>query len=445
MSILNRILSSRFCRRITRFIAYPIVKKYVDADLAQLSEKPNLLPIIIPTADLNVAYLRTDFWLLGKSSNGAMAHTIGVLASLKKQCAKIMVYSICKIDYIDDTIPQIINAPKGWLVGLNELQEMEYSHRMASILYEQLKDNPPSFIYQRYGRNNYTGVWVAKLLNIPCVMEYNGSEIWMAQNWGKPLRYTEITEKIELAVFNAADLIVGNAKALKEELVNRGVNSNKIFTVPNGVDISRFDIKAKDYSVIRKQYNISTNNIVVSFVGSFGPWHGATVLASAIKNIIKHNNNIRFMFVGTGPQLEQVKDIVKSDDVEQYTIFTGNVPMNVAPLYLADSDILVSPQIPNPDGTPFFGSPTKLFEYMASGKAIVASNLDQIGEILSNDYSALLTTPGNVGDIEKAILKLANDYNLRSYLGKNAKNEVIEKYTWDTHVLKILNLINNQK
>ncbi len=54
-----------------------------------------------------------------------------------------------------------------------------------------------------------------------------------------------------------------------------------------------------------------------------------------------------------------------------------------APTYLAISDIVVSPTVPNPDGSPFFGSPTKLFEYMAMGKPIVASDLDQIGEVLT--------------------------------------------------------------
>ena len=55
-----------------------------------------------------------------------------------------------------------------------------------------------------------------------------------------------------------------------------------------------------------------------------------------------------------------------------------------APSYLAACDILASPHVPNADGTPFFGSPTKLFEYMAMGKCIVASDLDQVGEILEH-------------------------------------------------------------
>ena len=56
-------------------------------------------------------------------------------------------------------------------------------------------------------------------------------------------------------------------------------------------------------------------------------------------------------------------------------VLTGLVPQEDGPEHLAACDILASPHVPNADGTPFFGSPTKLFEYMAMGKGIVASNL----------------------------------------------------------------------
>ena len=77
-------------------------------------------------------------------------------------------------------------------------------------------------------------------------------------------------------------------------------------------------------------------------------------------------------------------------------IFTGSLPSDKVAEYLDASDILVSPHIPMPDGSRFFGSPTKLFEYMAMGKAIVASRLEQLAEVLEHDRTAWLVTPGNV-------------------------------------------------
>ena len=82
--------------------------------------------------------------------------------------------------------------------------------------------------------------------------------------------------------------------------------------------------------------------------------------------------------------MNDVKEILGEFLSSSFVCLTGIVPQKDAPKYLVASDILVSPHIPNADGSRFFGSPTKLFEYMAMGKAIIASDLEQIGEILKN-------------------------------------------------------------
>ena len=111
------------------------------------------------------------------------------------------------------------------------------------------------------------------------------------------------------------------------------------------------------------------------------------------------------------------------------------------PEYLAASDILVSPQVPNPDGTPFFGSPTKLFEYMSMGKAIVASDLDQIGKLLTHEEDAILVPPGDAKKLAEAILSLAEDSDLRKRLGNQARTVAMNKYSWDSHVRSILDYV----
>ena len=424
-------------RALIRTIAYPFVRLIVKRDLATLQQNVNRRLEKSNLKNLDVAYIRSDFWLRHQSSNGAMAHTIGVVDALKNLCRNVIVHSICKIVYLKSDIVQHVVAPKGCLLGISELEEMEYSHYLAEKLYPILNAEKPSCIYQRYGRNNYTGVLLANKLNIPCVMEYNGSELWMADNWGKKIRYRKVTEKIELAVFYAADLIVGNAQALKDELVERGIQPDKIVIIPNGVDAEKFNPNNSG-KAIRERYGLAEDDIVVTFVGTFGPWHGAEVLAQAAKKVISQNHKIKFMFVGTGGSIPLVRNIISENCIEDSVVFTGGVKQYDTPYYLAASDILVSPQIPNPDGSPFFGSPTKLFEYMASGKAIVASNLDQMGQILSHEDTALLTTPGSADEITDCIIRLANDAKLRQTLGKNAREEVVKKYTWNTHVQKIL-------
>jgi glycosyltransferase involved in cell wall biosynthesis len=109
---------------------------------------------------------------------------------------------------------------------------------------------------------------------------------------------------------------------------------------------------------------------------------------------------------------------------------------------MAACDILVSPHVPNPDGTPFFGSPTKLFEYMAMGKGIVASDLDQIGEVLEHDRTAWLVKPGDVNSLMHGLKVLIDSPELRERLGETARKKAIAKHTWKEHTQKIIEKLN---
>ena len=119
-------------------------------------------------------------------------------------------------------------------------------------------------------------------------------------------------------------------------------------------------------------------------------------------------------------------------------IFTGTVAHERVPQLLDACDILVSPHIPLADGSDFFGSPTKVFEYMAMGKGIVASRLGQIGEVLEADETALLVEPGNVDELARAIVKLVESPGLRARLGARAREVAIQKHTWRRNAQRVL-------
>ena len=100
--------------------------------------------------------------------------------------------------------------------------------------------------------------------------------------------------------------------------------------------------------------------------------------------------------------------------------------------------MLVSPHVPLADGSEFFGSPTKIFEYMAMSKGIVASRLGQIGEVLENEKSALLVEPGNVQQLSEALVRLAESSSLREHLGEAARQAAVERHTWKGNAQNVL-------
>jgi glycosyltransferase involved in cell wall biosynthesis len=90
------------------------------------------------------------------------------------------------------------------------------------------------------------------------------------------------------------------------------------------------------------------------------------------------------------------------------------------------------------DGSEFFGSPTKLFEYIAMGKGIIASRLGQIGEVLVDEKTALLVEPGDERELAKAILRLSSSRELRESLGAAARGAAIAEHTWKHNAQRVL-------
>ena len=133
-----------------------------------------------------------------------------------------------------------------------------------------------------------------------------------------------------------------------------------------------------------------------------------------------------------------VKERLNRHNIEDICILTGLIPQEEGSAPLAACDILASPHVPNPDGSPFFGSPTKLFEYMAMGRGIVASDLDQIGEVLEHGKSAWMVKPGDPEDLAEGLKRLLDDQALRESLGENARKEAVSKYAWKEHTRRII-------
>jgi glycosyltransferase involved in cell wall biosynthesis len=150
---------------------------------------------------------------------------------------------------------------------------------------------------------------------------------------------------------------------------------------------------------------------------------------------------LRFLLVGDGSLLPEMRKSLQSLDQASQVFFPGIVSHDRVRAYLDASDILVSPHVPLPDGRPFFGSPTKLFEYMAMGKAIVASRLDQLAQVLSHNETALLVEPGSIHELVDAIRLLVKDGALRERLGAQARQAAIARHTWKQNVRHVLDRV----
>jgi len=394
-----------------------------------------------------IIYLRTDNFR-GLQQGGSFTHFRGVVKGFNGLGYKIHYIGSEEIKVTKLDFPKSI-IPYPGKFNFPEIPEIYYNWRFIPKAYKIIKTIQRAqgikFIYQRHSIFNVCGVILSYLTKIPLILEFNGSEPWVRQKWGGLLIFKKLCYFMENICLRKADLISVVSQPLKDELLKQGISGDKILVNYNGVDSEKFNPNI-DGSEIRKKLGLE-DKIVIGTLSTFGVWHGTKVFSKAIKPLCEKlqvtSYKLHVLFIGDGTLRPECERIIQESGMEKYVTFTGTVPFTEIQQYLAVCDILVASHIPNPDGTPFFGSPTKLFEYMAMGTGIVASDLAQIGEVLEHKKTAWLVKPGDVNDLVNGVIKLVQDDKLRKNLGKNARKETVKNYTWEQNTRRVLNSYKN--
>jgi glycosyltransferase involved in cell wall biosynthesis len=166
----------------------------------------------------------------------------------------------------------------------------------------------------------------------------------------------------------------------------------------------------------------------VAYAGHLYAWKGVDVLLEAVAQV----PDLRCLIIGgheTEPDLGRLRALTSQLRIESRVTFTGLLPPSAVPDALVQADVLA---LPNPASaiSTHSTSPLKLFEYMSAGKAIVASNLPAIREVLTDERTALLVTPGDPEALAAGLRRLAGDPGLRGRLADAALAAVAE-YSWD--------------
>jgi glycosyltransferase involved in cell wall biosynthesis len=441
----------RVIRRRDWLRLFPKTFAAVLTDAAVFSVARTLLPVLRGTAHPE-AWKRTRY--LSEISNriaylylnpldhplvgGAMSHVRGVLSGLAQNGIQCDVFSGCPLPvegFHREVIPTRNRPCIFW-----ESLLLSYNVRFARLVRGRLAGTAPAAFYQRHGRFMLAGALLARRMKAPLILEYNASEVWCNRYW-EPGRFSRLLALGEETALAHASLVVVVSEPLKQELLQRGIPEHRILVNPNGVDTDFFRPGVGNDGT-RRELGVTSEDILVTFVGTFGPWHGVEVLQQAIQKLLAGGGaaRLRFLFagIGAGALYQKVRDALAEETRSGKVIFAGLVPREQIRDYLDASDITVAPHTPMPDGSEFFGSPTKLFEYMAMGKAIVASRLNQIGDVLSHRETALLVEPGSVEELCSAIQEFAYSAQLRERLGKNARRAAVEHHSWRENARRLL-------
>ncbi len=248
------------------------------------------------------------------------------------------------------------------------------------------------------------------------------------------LKYN-IYKNLENFVLKRANAIVVICRGLKEELINRGFNENKIFVVPNGIDLSKFDFqKAKEKKDLKDKLNIS-NEPVVGFIGSFYRFEGLDLLIKAIEDL----KSFKLLLVGDGEKFLELKELVSKRGLGSRVIFTGRVPHQDIITYYSVMDLLVYPR--KDERITRIVTPLKPLEAMALGKVVIGSDVDGVKEIIGEGKQAggILFRREDVDDLKAKIKMVLNNRNIKKHFEERALERAKRK-SWDKIVRRYLDV-----
>jgi len=296
------------------------------------------------------------------------------------------------------------------------------------------------FIYERYAYFCFALSLISKKYKIPVILEVNTTSY---THDVRSLKLKRIARKLEKYIFRNADLIVVVSEYLKKNIVSKhGIDSERVIVTPNAVNKTDFVINKpiQGSKKLQNARDFSKNSIVIGFVGVFVPWHGLDFLIDLFLKLLNEKNSrlsLKLMLVGDGPTKEQILLLLEQLKLTESVFFTGMIPHAEVKNYIDLFDIAIMP-----DSNPF-GSPMKIFEYMAMGKTVVAPDYEPISDVITHEYNGMLFKKKNSEDCLKVMNRLILSKDLRTKIGKNARQDVFEQHTWDKNVDIILNKYQN--
>ena len=298
----------------------------------------------------------------------------------------------------------------------------------------------PDIIHGHMHEGALIGGAPARLLGVPLVFDFQGSlsaemvdhHFLDPQGAFYPWVYrleSAITRRLPDAILTSS----GRAAALLRD--DFAVPPERIHALPDCADPAHFDparfpFEPADHP-LRTQYGIPREAVVVGYLGLLTDYQGVPHLIEAAARLKAAGQPIHFLVMGY-PNVESYQMSAHAWDVADRVTFTGRVPFDDAPYYLAAADIAVTAKMSTTEGS------GKLLNYMAMAQPIVAYDTPVNREYL--DDLGVYAPAGDVAAFTAAILALAGDPARRRLLGRELRRRAQEQFSWAAATDRILGL-----
>ena len=379
-------------------------------------------------------------WLgsVGSPVGGSVTHISGILRGLRERGLRTgLVTAVeppAQLTAVVDEV-RVVSPLRAGRRAASPLASLASNAPLRDAVEGLVDDLGADVVYQRHAPFLSAGLDAARARGAALVLEWNASEHWAFTNWSNsPFRggaMGRLLGSMERRVARGATLIAAVSSAARDMAEAAGAHPERTMTLPNAVDLAEIDAILQE----RADEPSRDGRRLVGWVGSFGVWHGADVLIAALADLDAETEAV---LIGDGPERAACEELAIRLGVAERVTWAGQAEHRRAVELLAGCDVLVSPTVPLRGEQRFFGSPTKIFEYMAIGKPIVASRLGQIAEVLEDGRTAKLVTPGDPGELGRAVESVRRAPENSAARARAARAEVERSHTWSRRAADLI-------
>jgi len=360
-------------------------------------------------------------------------HILSIVSALRKQGHDVEILGPSKKDMASaGTNVRFLSAIKRYFPKiLFEMIQILYNFLYYFKIKKYLGRYRPDFIYERYALYSCAGVIAARHMNIPLILEVNTP---YAHAWNKYYRlyFPKLAKYFERRILNSASHVITVTDIQKEFLVQKYLKAENISVCHNAINVSEFNPDIKPAEV---KWSVP-DPVVIGFVGTMNRWQGIPVLSSVIPEVVEKTPNAVFLMVGDGEYRQQLEADIEKCGCGEHVYFTGRVAHKDIPGYISSMDITILPDSNE------YGSPMKVFEYMAMKKAVIAPDVPPVQEIIEQNSTGIIIRRSNKNDLSDAIIELINNKDKRCAIADSSLEYVVKNHTWDVNASKIVETFN---
>lgn len=313
-----------------------------------------------------------------------------------------------------------------------ELSEIAYNVVALARMSGGFAAVPLDLVFERYAIFSVAGALYARGRGCRWLLEVNYTArsplVRRRSALLKPLAV-----RIDRWLFRRADGLVAVSSPLRDELVEvYGVAPERIVVLPNAADPDRFSPQVP--AVERINGRTLAGRRVIGFVGGFYPWHGLPLLVEAFARLVDRFDDLLLLLIGDGPERTAVERLVAERGLTDRVILTGKVDHEWLPAHLATFHVGVMPD------SNAYGSPMKIFEYMAMARPVVVPDYAPLLDAVTDGVEGRVFRRGDVDSLTEALAGILADGDTHRRMGAAARAAVVGVHNWRANARAVLAL-----